>query len=438
MKTINNLSTPLAKRFLQIYSVIFLLLLSVFSVAQDDDAMLNQFIQSQGMHSITFDASNVKQFWVSNSVFKRQNNAFEILLEERNANGFRSDSFPVQLANISEKQDCRIVVMTETEDMHFSVFDNKSKEISDSNQENDFLKYHVFSATIHIEDIVDSNRFSLVFSSSITPHLYIKSVNFVFIKNSKSSFLESPGVLKVSGDNVAVSSWDRQSKIVSSNEDGSFGITGKTSSIITKNNIYVSDKPMSLSLKVKNTGDFPTRIYAGFIPYSFNYCLLDNKNYPRAGKNTILKVLSVDPQNGKVIVDGYAEWNKGNYIAFNAKEDLSDIPSTNLLKIVQIDKLENGNAEITLDAPLQTTIKENDKLRIHGSAGQYKYAEIKELQPGEESFFNAEIKRDDNILIWDSPSFSRGVYYTKVVILSYSIDSEKENSIVISDFTVAY
>ena len=152
-----------------------------------------------------------------------------------------------------------------------------------------------------------------------------------------------------------------------------------------------------------------------------------------------MKVVSHSEASNIIKVDSYSEWSKGCHLALEAKEDMSDIPNNNFAGIIsEIKKLENGQAEIILSKPLKSKLDEGTKVRIHGLDGAYLYTKIKNLQPGEEQTFTSTIKKDDSFLGFSSKAFSRGVYYVVPIILSYSADASKDNTVLISNYSISY
>ena len=134
------------------------------------------------------------------------------------------------------------------------------------------------------------------------------------------------------------------------------------------------------------------------------------------------------------------EWSKDCYLCIDAKEDMSDIPNVSFAdgKIVDIVKLDDNRAEITLDKPNSSGIKTGTNVRVHGKSGAYLYAYSKTLNPGEECLISSEIQKDETLLQYTSKAFSRGVFCVVPIILSYSTDPSKENTILVEEFTTSY
>ena len=150
--------------------------------------LTNKFIESLGYSSfISFDASNIKQFWIDKSVVSK-NGSIIISLNSKNESGL----FKIQLANVIETQDCKIDVIYEGKDLLFSVLDQKSKILATSTHEKDFIQYHVASLSFHLEDLPDFS-FNLFFLSKESDTVSIKKIILSFSNNKTSVFSGSPG-----------------------------------------------------------------------------------------------------------------------------------------------------------------------------------------------------------------------------------------------------
>ena len=169
--------------------------------------------------------------------------------------------------------------------------------------------------------------------------------------------------------------------------------------------------------------------------------MLKGYNYPYAtGVNNVLTVISSEEGSDKIIVNQYSKWGKNSYLAVNVKEDMSDIPNNSFVdgKIIDVKQIEDNRAEITLDKPLEKALEKGTKVRIHGVSGGYLYTNRRELKPGEEFVFASEIKKDEKFFYYSSAAFSKGVSYVIPIILSYSTVSGKDNTVLISDFSISY
>ena len=396
-----------------------------------DIKMLDQYISSKGYHTtISFDASNIKQFWIDNSILSKDN-CIKVFLSSTNSTTKESVPLKIQLTNVNESQDCKIDVISKSSPIHFFVSNSNLKTISSSSEETPFVDYNISSAIFHLENTPDSS-FYLKFSSSNQDQLSIQKIVLSFPRNQNSMFLASPGTLKLNIDKVS---------IVNGKTDDSFSVTGKTTQVISKNNILIPNSPLESSVTVKNTGATPTRIYIGYAVYNKNRKQLKNLNYPYNSSTEVFTVLSSEKDSNRIVIDSLPSiWKTNCYLALDAKDDLSDIPNTLLIPgtITDIHQLPNNQAEIIMSSPLSEPIAKGAKVRINGLNSGNLYTDSKVLQPGEEAFFNSKIQKDDNYLAYSSKAFSRGIYYVKPVILSFSIDSKEDNTIQIKDFSVSY
>jgi hypothetical protein len=421
--------------------LLFLLLTSFYVFAQNsrndsadgvntNEALLNQYVKSKGNAVIVFDETNIKQFWIDNSVISRKD-SFEILLEQAKSGLHESVPLKIQLANVNERLDCKVEIISETEDIGFSVLNNKSKVLSSSKKEDNFLKYSIVSSVFHLEE---SNMLSFVLKfNSKKEVVSIKQIILSFSDNKESSYLVSPGTIHYTPQTLETTS------TITDDKADTFTVSGKRTKITSPKKIITADNTLTSSVTVKNIGENATTIYIGYGAYSQNNVWLNGKHYPYKPTSETLNVVSIVEESYKIIVDSYPEWDKGCFLALNAKDDMSDIPNNSFLDgtITEVKKIDNGQAEITVNKPLKK-IEKGMRIRIHGKSGAYRYTEVKVLQPGEEHTFTSSLRKDDSYLEYPSKGFPRGVYYVVPVILSYSVDSSKENTILISNFTVSY
>lgn len=399
---------------------------------RNTDSLLEQYIKSKGNAVIVFDSTNIKQYWIENSVISQKD---LITIHLSNWNG-RIESVPlkIQLANVDETQDCKIEVISETKDFGFSI-NNDTKLLSSSIEGDTFINYGTQSTSFHLEDI-QNYSFYLKFNSTSSDVLSIKKIILSFTKNKNTSFLASPGLLKLDKSNLKINSDN-----LTNYEDGSFSIKGRQIIINSEKSIYTTNNTISIAASVKNTGENPSIVYIGFVVYTRGGIMIDNKNYPFSSDNKSYTVIAGKAGSNEITIDGLPEeYKKGCYLALGAKDDLSDIPSLNLLdeKVVEVKSKDDGTAVILLDKPLKKSIKEGEKIRINGLGGASLYTNVKSLQPNEEAVFSAKILKDDNSLKYSSKAFPRGTYYVKPLILSYSVDSKKDNIILIKELTVNY
>ncbi len=416
--------------------LMFFLAISTVMCAQDvgtnDADLLDAFVKAKGYSPyIVFDDSNIKQFWIDKSVISRKG-YFSVY--NMSAYSSPNNLLKIQLANVNETQDCKIEMITETPDVDFSILNSQSRTISNSVQEDDFIKFHVFSSVFHLEDTTD-NAFFVKYTAPLT-EIKIKKMILSFSTNKESSYLTTPGKLVFNPDNFKPRTGTNINKV----SDNSFEATGKRSSLFFTKKFLVSDQSLELSIKVKNIGEEATTFFLGYAAHTKDKKQLSGANYPYKDTNKILSVISSADNSDKIIVDSLPEWRKGCCLAINAKEDMSDIPECSLIDgtVLEIKQLDNGQAEITLSKTLAKALEKDTKIRIHGATGAYLYTNTITLQPGQEETFTSTIAKDDSFLEYSPKAFSRGVYYVVPLILSYSRNSSKENTILISDFQISY
>lgn len=424
--------------FFAFIGLCFLMLLSFECRCADNttshEQLLQQYIQTKGAGIIAFDASNIKQFWIDNTVISRKD-SFDILMKSNNG-VFESIPLRIQLINVNETQDCEIEIIADTDDFSFSVLDNNAqKVVATSSRRNDFLQYKVETSILHLENTANL-VFFLKFSSKKNDSLKIKGITLSFSDNKNSSFLVSPGVLHITGKDVRGGDF----KDLLERDNTSFSVSGKRFSVFSKKRILVSDKPISNSVTVKNIGDKPTDIFLGYSPFTLKGENINNKNNPYHNINKVLNVVSIEENKNQITVDSFPEWEKGCSLIINANEDLSDFPNFSYAGVINdVKKKDEKHTEIVLDRAITSSIKKGTKVRVHSKSGAlYLYTNMKRLAPGEEITLSSTIKRDDSFLQFSPEAFCKGTYYVVPLILSFSVDPEADNTVLISSFTVSY
>ena len=397
-----------------------------------DERLINQFIQAKGSNLIVFDSTNIKQFWTDTSVLSR-NKSIELLLQEKKTEKYEGIPLKIQLANVKEDMDCKIDVITECNDLSFSILDSKQKALSSFTQKEKFINNNIVSSSFHLEDIEDFS-FYLKFASETLSELSIKKIILSFTSNPTTIFHSSPGMLKLTPEKITL----RRAEIKPSDND-SFHVVGKLSVVLSKEFIYATGSPVRISAKLKNDGANDTDIRLGFAVYNKKHEWINNTFYPYNKSNKIVNVISAKQGDDKIVVDSLPEWRKGCYVALDAKEDMSDIPNNVFAgTISDVKEAENGQAEIYLNKPLEKEIKKGSSIRINSGGQGYISSTSKKLKPNEEETFTLEMSKDDSFFEYSSKAFSHGVYYVVPLIMSYSVDQNEENTILIESFTVSY
>lgn len=401
---------------------------------QGNSDVINEFVKSKGYeNSIVFDASNIKMYWTDRSVVSKKEEILLLLNQDKNT--FKSNPFPVQIANVNVTLDCVIDIISKKQNINFSVLDNNLKPVSSTASSDSFLDYNVSSQSFHLEDIPQF-RFNLVFNSAKDPSLVIDKIVISFIPNK--SFLTGPGCINITNDNVVSSTVDIQKK-----DDDTFSVsikgTGTLGTFVSNNRIYVSDNTITQSIVIKNTGEVPVTVRVGFAVYTKDMRRITTRN--SILKNEVIHILSSEAKSKSIIVDKCPDWVPYSSLAYDAKEDLSDFPNFNFSesRIDDIKELEDGKAEIIFAKPLVNPIPQGTSARVQrGSAWDYLYLNYKTIPVGEEVVIKSTIKKDDEFYEFSSKALCKGTYYISPAVRIETKDGKEHNAVDISDYVVQY
>lgn len=154
------------------------------SLSYSDQTLVTQFIKTMGNDIIVFDYSNIKQYWVDNSIFNKDEKI--IIVPEKDT----SKLFKVQLANVADRDNCKISILSETSDIAFTVFNKDSEKLSSSSFEQDFLQYHIFSCIFPLKETIDYSFF-IQFKFQKHETISIRKIVFSFPENQSDKAYES-------------------------------------------------------------------------------------------------------------------------------------------------------------------------------------------------------------------------------------------------------
>ena len=412
-------------------TVIFTLLFSMILAAQnttdqrlistnDEKDLINKYIHTKGNMIVSFDASNIKQFWVDNSVIAEKD-SFVISLTKDKTDSYKSKPLKIQLANVDASYECNAFVLTQTDNVNFSLTDADLNPVSFNNKKDSFVDYHELSSSFRLIEIKD-NTFHFSFTSS-SQVIEVKAIVLSFFQKNK--YPSHPGYLVMNPDTIQT-----DAKLIPNNKQ-SFSVNGTNALLISKEKIYVTDNTIYSTLTIKNTGNKPFNAIFGYQPYTKDGKRIDNQSIPYKNDNHVIKVLSSSETKDKLIVDSYPEWEEKCTSALNASPDLADFPNCSLLEstILKINKLEDNKAEIILNKPLKNDVSAGTALRVQSPNGLSRiWTASKKLEPGESTTLISKIKKNDSFLKFTADAFCKGTHYVLPVIFLYSLQNEESSA----------
>ena len=420
----------------------FLFLVVVSGVrihAEQNKALADEFIETRGYsNSIVFDATNIKRYWVDNSVFGKNNKTY-VLLNKNRGNVFKSLPFPFQFVNVDETMDCRVDIISKNQ-IDFSVLDAELKPVASSHTNDTFNNYNVSSHIFHLENI-SQPRINLQFSSKNDESLTFDKIVISFFPNKNTSFLSSPGRISLTKDDFEMISAKNKSE---QNNAFSISATENRGTILSKKKILVSENILSYSVKVKNTGNTPVTVRVGYALYTRERRMITSRNTIYNNKNQVFHVLSSEKHSKSIVVDTYPDCCRYCFLALDAKEDLSDFPNFNFSEssIDSVKRIEDGKAEIVFRKPLRNAIKKGTTVRVQRpTSWEYLFLGNKKIGASEEVVFKSSIQKDDTFYQFSPQALCKGVYCVSPVILFEPVKQAgivSNNSIKISDYIIQY
>lgn len=419
------------------------------TIEQRRQALANGYLRKDDKDSGTFvmDSENVMQYWIDDCVFRHNG---KILIElspvaeidtdsekkeedddDEEKQQFECSFLKLKIPELNRKKDFTVSVSFATPGVQYQLFDRFHKLFYTSPVSNG-SQTELPTFLLHSSEFAGSELF-FKFTSS--------EVDTVNINKITIDYQSNPDFIYRKLFYVASDQFD--SKLISANTFAyTYSATGKRTMLIAKGKIVVPEKEsaIKMSVKVRNTGKNPTRIYVGYKYFDKDRTHISSGSFPAKGTNSIVNVVSSKAGSNTLIVDAMPKYSKGNCIALNARTDLSDVPNLSLLdgNISAVKELPDGKAEITMSLPIKTAVPKGTPVRIHQGAGMFLYMNDQILQPGEEKVFTSSISKDESSHLYTSDSIATGVYYVSPLILSYSTDANLDNTVKISDWVLTY
>lgn len=194
-------------------------------------------------------------------------------------------------------------------------------------------------------------------------------------------------------------------------------------------------KKYRVSVKLKQSGDKPALVYIGFIPYDAKGRIIFPW-YVNSIKGSAT-VLAADAAKGakSITVKDAAAWKKGKYdfVAFNTKDDMSDMPNRETEKISKIEK--TGDVyTISLRKPLGKAYSAGTKVRQHRSSATYIYTKFGDspkewiVWTGRDVYGENSLRKATYIspmIMINAKKEGAGVVFTDFICEEFSVKAEK-------------
>ena len=220
-------------------------------------------------------------------------------------------------------------------------------------------------------------------------------------------------------------------------DDKLCGVVDNKKFITSKKFIPVeAGKKYTLSGTFKSLGEAPSIVYYGFRLYDKNKRSISplNTNIV-AGSDT---TLAQDCKKGDktLVIKANKKWRKSKAVAFNTKDDFSDLPNYEIVYKVTKIVLKGENMELELSKPVAKAYSAETKVREHTPAyGSFLYTVIAGLKVPKtwKSYSDIAIHGEPGEMSWQI--FRPGTAFVKIVILP-NYGKRKDEKIAFTDLTL--
>ena len=217
--------------------------------------------------------------------------------------------------------------------------------------------------------------------------------------------------------------WDKKARPVKS-DPAAMSVSSKTL-IYTTANPYIKIDPAKkyrLSGKFRLAAPIPAKagkLKFGIQTYDQNKrpILPENTTVINRTATTLIKTAEYGQQSVE-IADG-KRWNiipNFSYIAFNVKDDFSDLPNRTTVAITGIKKQPDGKAVLTLKEPLREFYPANTNVRMHHRLSSFLYGgALNKVLSGEWQEFSGPFTGEQHGMSHNI--FRKGTQYIQVVVM---------------------
>jgi hypothetical protein len=180
-------------------------------------------------------------------------------------------------------------------------------------------------------------------------------------------------------------------------------------------------KKYVISVKLKQTGEKPVKVWIGFVPTTEKGRFIAPANVCNSNASMTTLAESAVKGTKTIKVKDASKWKKGRhyYIAFNAKKDMSDLPNFGLSSMIS--KIEQNT--ITLTSPLKKAYPADTQVRQHRSGGTYVYTKSGDVPKEWKVWKGRSVKKGN---------FRKGTYIQPVVLFRIP----KDGSVIFDEIVV--
>jgi hypothetical protein len=242
-------------------------------------------------------------------------------------------------------------------------------------------------------------------------------------------------------DAAAVKKWHISlSQNTEDKTGGKASFQGEAKNIFASSQLIEIDpsKAYQLSGSFKSIGKDKGKCYLGFMLFNAKKRGIGLANViSQKGSST---ELAADAKAGDKVLKlkNCSKWNKKliprTVIAFNTKEDYSDLPNYNLSKSAVKLEQKGGIYEVTLSSPIKKAFPAGTKVRAHLNYGGYQYcAASNKTVPGEWKKYSATVKGMEKTTN-SNTKFWPGTKFVKVIaIINYGKKKDQDTKTLFDD-----
>ena len=166
--------------------------------------------------------------------------------------------------------------------------------------------------------------------------------------------------------------WVTNGKVTEEGKTGVLTLSGKANRAFSRQVIEFGPKT-ALQMTADISADKPVQVWIGLIPVDKNWKEINYRNTGVIAGTMTETAEAVNKNSDTVILKKAVKIRKGQYLALDAKEDLSDLPNYRLERIKSVAS-KDGKCVVKLFKSIRRSIPAGCKVRIHTDGPTYFYA----------------------------------------------------------------
>ena len=169
--------------------------------------------------------------------------------------------------------------------------------------------------------------------------------------------------------------WITNGEVKEEGKAGCLILSGKNNRAYSRQPVEFDMKKDTFQISADVSADKPVQVYIGLIPVDKNWKEINFRNTGTVPGTFSELAEPLTKNSDTAVLKKNIAFKKSGYIAFDAKEDNSDLPNFNLERFKSISTV-NGKTVVKFVRPIKRSYPAGSKVRCHVDGATYLYSSI--------------------------------------------------------------